>query len=140
MLREQNGRFMKTSESSKCAGKPLAIKAMLSEPPAEANTLITNSVTLPALNIVAETRPNAFTSPLPSELVDVIFTHGILPHLKKSASSELQMQVCKNLCIKHYRSQLLNFLTSALTCKELSSCTYKNIQSVVCAAMLSLGF
>ena len=71
-MREQNGRFMKAPASSKCAGKPLAMKSILSEPPnndAEAYTHITNSPSfsvIPELTDVAETRPNAFTTPLPS--------------------------------------------------------------------------
>ena len=149
--REQNGRFMKAPTSSKCAGKPLSTTTTIrSESPAndaEAYTHITNSSesfsASPALtdrNLVADTSSNTFITPLPSELVNIIFNHSILPHLKSSSQSELQMLVCENRFMNHYRPQLLNFLTLAFKCTGFSICTYKNIQSVVCAAMRSLGF
>ena len=42
-MREQNGRFMKVPSTAKCAGKPLTIKAIRSEPPAnDADSLTHN--------------------------------------------------------------------------------------------------
>ena len=111
--REQNGRFVKVPTSSKCAGKPLTMKTTCSETPAndaEAYTHITNlsssspseSPAFTDSNIVADASHNAFSMPLPSELVSEIFKHSILPHLKTASSSEMQMLVCKNIFMKHY--------------------------------------
>ena len=147
--REQNGRFVKVPASYKCAGKPLPTTTIHSETlvnDTKAYTHTTNpsssssSPTPTDRNIDVGASPNAFTMPLPSEIVNEIFNHSILPHLKTASSSEMQMLVCKNIFMKHYRSQLLNFLTSALHSSGSSSCTYKNIESIVCAAMTSLGF
>ena len=78
--------------------QPLTMKAIHSKPPAndgESYTHITNSSSsssvTPALtdsNLVANTRPIAFITPLPSELVNIIFITIILPQLKATSSSE----------------------------------------------------
>ena len=147
-LRKQNGRFVKMPILFKCAGKPLPMTTMRNETlvnDTEAFTHTTNpsSSSLPTptdRNIDDDTSLNAFTMPLPSEIVNEIFNHSILPHLKTDSSSEMQMLVCKNIFMKHYRSQLLNLLTSMIHYSRSYSCTYKNIESIVCASMRSLGF
>jgi len=78
---------------------------------------------------------NAFTMPLPSELVNDIYNICIMPHLKSECMSEMEVLVRKNVFFKHYRPQLILFLSSAH-----SGTTYKSLDALVAAAIRKLGF
>ena len=96
--RQQNGRFLKLCEGRTGKSLDLVRKHLDVEESTE------NTSDLP---------DNAFTMPLPSELVNEIYNICILPHLKTDCMSEMEVLVRKNLFFKHYRPQLILFLASA---------------------------
>ena len=118
--RQQNGRFLKLSEGR--TGKSLdLVRKHLDVEDSTENT--------------SDSPDNAFTMPLPSELVNEIYNICIMPHLKTDCMSEMEVLVRKNLFIKHYRPQLILFLASAH-----SGTTYKSLDALVAAAIRKLGF
>lgn len=118
--RQQNGRFLKLSEGR--TGKSLdLVRKHLDVEDSTENT--------------SDSPDNAFTMPLPSELVNEIYNICIMPHLRTDCMSEMEVLVRKNLFFKHYRPQLILFLASAH-----SGTTYKSLDALVAAAIRKLGF
>ena len=147
--REQNTRFLKVATSCKRAGKPLPMIAnsdsstnhAVATTPGTSQFLFSSSSLIPSGKklLTDVSNSNAFTTPLPSELVIEIYNHSILPYLKSVASSQMQLCASKHIFIKHYRPQLIRFVTAALTFSG-NSCTYKSVDSLVCTALRMLGF
>ena len=118
--RQLNGRFLKLSEGRTGKSLELVRRDLDIENSTEENS---------------DSSHSAFTMPLPSELVNEIFNFCILPHLNTECMSEMETLVRKNLFIKHYRPQLILFLSSAH-----SGTTYKSLDALVVAALRKLGF